>query len=150
MRRPGHLTQKSNSDRTMPKRANIEIFNDPQRIATLSTIDAEGHPNAAVFDSLRMLDDQTVIMACGANRTLANLRKNPKAVCLFTIPGDNPLLYQGGRLYLTVDSIEETGETLKQLREGVRKAAGEMAANSIRAAVTFRVTGFRPLIDRLA
>ncbi|PLX82971.1 MAG: pyridoxamine 5-phosphate oxidase [Desulfuromonas sp.] len=134
----------------MPRRAPIDIFNDPQRIATLSTIDAEGQPNAAVFDSLRMLDDQTVIMASGANRTLANLRSNPQAVCLFTIPGDTPLLYQGGRLYLTVESIQEEGDQLEQLKEGVRQAAGEMAANSIRAAVTFRVTGYRPLIDRTA
>lgn len=134
----------------MARPAPIDIFNAPGRIATLSTIDNQGHPNAAIFDSLRMVDERTVVMACGANRTLANLRLNPQAVCLFTIPGENPLLYQGGRLYLEVESIREEGDFLESLREGVRKAAGELAAASIRAAITFRVTGYRPLIDRLS
>ena len=54
-------------------------FNRQPRLGTLATSDGIGNVNNAVFSALNMIDEETVVMAIGANRSLANLKSNPKA-----------------------------------------------------------------------
>jgi len=131
----------------MERKELMELFNNPNRIGTLTTSDGEGNLNAGLFGSPRMVDEDTVVMASGENRSLANMRKHPKAVFLFFEPGSNPMDWKGARVYLEVIKIEEEGALLDHLVEQVRTAAGDQAASGIKAAVTFRIDGDRPIID---
>ena len=94
----------------MDRKELMAQFNSPARMGTLSTSDGEGNINAAVFNSLQMVDEDTVVMAIGDNRSLANMRTHPKAVFLFFEPDPNPFDWQGARTYFDVVGIEEEGE----------------------------------------
>ncbi len=124
-----------------------ELFNNPNRYGTLSTSDDKGNLNAGIFNSPQMVDENTVVMALGNNRTLANLKKHPRAVFLFFEPGPDPFTWKGARVYLLALRIESHGTLYDTMVEQVRAMAGDEAAGGIRAAVTFRIEDARSLID---
>ena len=130
----------------MDRKQVMEMFNKEVRIGALATANKNGDVNAAVFGSPRMIDEDTVIMAIGDNRSYRNLQENPKAAFIVVEPGGSPTEWKGARVYLEVDSLERYGELLDSLREKIRKVAGSKSANAIKAAVRFRVTDVRPLI----
>lgn len=125
----------------------MKMFNRETRIGALATADKNGTVNAAVFGSPRMIAEDTVIMAIGNNRTYQNLQENPKATFIVVEPGANPQEWKGVRLYLEVDAFERYGELLDSFREKIRKMAGNESAEAIQAAIRFKVTDVRPLID---
>lgn len=125
----------------------MHMFNSPDRLGTMSTSDKEGNLNAGVFNSLRMIDEQTAVMALGGNRSLRNLEKHPKAVFVFFEPDPDPLHWKGARVYMRVEKIEQEGELYDQLVRQVREAAGDQAADGIQAAITFKIEDARPIID---
>ena len=125
----------------------MHMLNSPNRLGTMSTSDKEGNLNAGVFNSLKMIDEQTAVMALGGNRSLANLEKHPKAVFIFFEPDPDPLHWKGARVYMEVDKIEKEGPLFDQLVKQVREAAGDQAADGIQAAVTFKIEDARPIID---
>jgi hypothetical protein len=125
----------------------MAFFNKQPRIGVLSTADKEGGVNAAVFGSPRMIDDDTIVMGTSANRTLQNLEQNPSAVYLIVEQGKAATDWRGLRVYLKVDRIEKEGNHLEQIRSAIAKMAGEDAAGRIVAAVVFKVTRVRPLVD---
>jgi hypothetical protein len=131
----------------MDRKELMELFNSTKRFGTLTTSDGEGNLNAGIFNSLQMVDQGTVVMASGDNRSLANMRKHPKAVFLFFEPGPDPMAWKGARVYMEVVKIEGEGALFDQMVENVRAAAGEQAASGIRAVVTFRIENARPIID---
>jgi predicted pyridoxine 5'-phosphate oxidase superfamily flavin-nucleotide-binding protein len=131
----------------MDRKKVMEMFNRKTRIGALATTDKNGDVNAAVFGSPRMIDEDTVIMAIGDNRSFRNLQENPKASFIVIEPGGAPAEWKGARLYLEVASFERYGETLDSFRENIRKIAGEKSANAIVAAIRFKITDVRPLID---
>jgi hypothetical protein len=131
----------------MDRKELMAQFNSPARMGTLSTSDGEGNLNAGVFNSLQMVDEDTVVMAIGDNRSLANMRTHPKAVFLFFEPEPNPFDWQGARVYFDVVGIEGEGDLFDRLVEFVREAAGDQAAQGIKAAITFKITDVRGLID---
>lgn len=131
----------------MDRKELMHMFNSPNRLGTMSTSDDEGNLNAGVFNSLRMIDENTAVMALGGNRSLKNLEKHPKAVFVFFEPDPDPLHYKGARVYMEVDKIEREGALLDQLVQQVREAAGDQAADGIHAAVTFKIQDTRPIID---
>jgi hypothetical protein len=94
-----------------------------------------------------MIDEQTAVMALGGNRSLDNLERHPKAVFLFFEPEADPFHWKGARVYMEVDKIEREGPLFDQLVQQVRDGGGDQAADGIRAAVTFKITDARPLID---
>lgn len=55
----------------------IELVNSPTRLGSLSTRDNQGNINSAVVGSARMVEESTLILGLGANRTLHNLRSHP-------------------------------------------------------------------------
>ena len=65
----------------------MELFNKKPRIGTLSTANKKGEVNVAVFGSPQMIDENTVIMGIGRNRTFRSLQENPKAVFIVVEPG---------------------------------------------------------------
>jgi predicted pyridoxine 5'-phosphate oxidase superfamily flavin-nucleotide-binding protein len=130
----------------MDRKQVMAMFNKETRIGALATANKSGEVNAAVFGSPRMIDEDTVIMAIGDNRSYRNLQENPKASFIVVEPGQAPATWKGVRLYLEVDSMERYGELLDSFREKIRELAGDRSANAIVAAIRFKVTEVRPLI----
>ncbi len=119
----------------------------PGHIAVLATADRAGQPNAAVFGSLRRLDEQTLALGLGDNRSLANLRQNPKATLLLCLPAPELLAWQGLRVALELELIETTGPLFDQFLAEATAQAGRLAARTLRQVTTFRINSWRPLID---
>lgn len=134
----------------MDRKQVMEMFNRKTRIGALATTKKNGDVNVAVFGSPRMIDEETVIMAIGDNRSYQYLQENPKASFIVIEPGESPMQWKGVRLYLELDSYERYGELLDSFRENIRKMAGDQSANAIVAALRFKITDVRPLIDPAA
>ena len=124
----------------------MKMFNRESRIGALATANMNGEVNAAVFGSPRMIDENTVIMAIGDNRSFQYLQENPKASFIVVEPGDSPTQWKGARLYLEMESFERYGEVLDSFRSNIRKIAGDKSANAIVAAIRFKIMDVRPLI----
>lgn len=122
-------------------------FNDPSRLGTLATADARGKVDNAVFSALRMVNENTVVLAIGDNRSYANLRQNPQAAYVFFHPDPNPFAWQGARVYLRLQAADEEGSAFERMVAMVRKMAGDRAADNVKAVLTFGIEEVRPLID---
>jgi hypothetical protein len=133
-------------EETMESRL-ISFFNEQPRIGVLSTANREGKVNAGVFASPMMLDEQTVIMGLGQNRTLQNLQENPHAAFTIVKPGETLQNRKGLRVYLKMHTCEKEGKQLDQIRSRIAAMAGETAARNVVACVIFQVTEVRPLVD---
>jgi pyridoxamine 5'-phosphate oxidase-like protein len=125
----------------------MDLFNKRPRIGTLSTASAKGEVNVAVFGSPQMIDENTVVMGIGANRSFKNLQENPRAVFIVMEPGETVTDWKGARVYLEAIAIETGGGFYEQIRENIEKAAGKAAAAMIKAAVRFKITELRPIVD---
>jgi predicted pyridoxine 5'-phosphate oxidase superfamily flavin-nucleotide-binding protein len=125
----------------------MRIFNKTPRIGTLSTVSANGEPNVAVFGSPQMIDENTVVMGIGENRSFRNLKQNPHAAFIVVEPGKTLFEWKGARVYLEAMDIETSGGFYTQVKEDIAKAAGEQAARMIHAAVRFRITEVRNIVD---
>jgi len=125
----------------------IGMFNKRPRIGTLSTANRNGDVNSAVFGSPQMIDENTVIMGIGENRSFGNLKENPKAVFTVIEPGERLMDWKGARVYLEVMDIETGGGLYDQIKENIGKLAGKEAADIIHAGIRFRITEVRPLVD---
>jgi hypothetical protein len=126
----------------------MEFFNRQPRMGTLSTADREGNVNAAVFGSPGLLDDRTMVMAIGNNRSFRNLQENPKAVFTIVQPADSFLDWKGVRVYLKMAGCHTSGDILDETRAQIAQVLGEDGAQAaVEFALTFEVTDVRPLID---
>ncbi len=124
----------------------MEMFNKKSRIGALATSNKNGDVNAAVFGSPQMINEDTIIMAIGDNRSFKYLQENPKASFIVIEPGESPANWKGVRLYLEVAEFERYGEVLDSFRENIRKVAGKKSADAITAAIRFKIVDVRPLI----
>jgi flavin reductase (DIM6/NTAB) family NADH-FMN oxidoreductase RutF len=124
-----------------------KLVNDPKRVGVIATVDREGHPNVAVFGSVNMPDEMTLVLALGDTRTSQNLLETGRAVFMSVLPDENPMNTQGCRVYLKVRSMEKEGHNLEALKAKVAKLANEQAAAMIKYAVFFDIESTRPLID---
>ena len=125
----------------------MEYFNKQPRLGTLSTANKDGHVNVAYFGSPRMVDEKTVFMGLGNNRTFANLQDNPNAAYMIMEPGESLPEWKGVRVYLAMTDCQTSGEKLDQIRAAIAEKAGEGATKMIHAAVTFEIKEIRPLAD---
>ncbi|MCF8083631.1 MAG: pyridoxamine 5'-phosphate oxidase family protein [Deltaproteobacteria bacterium] len=125
----------------------MEIFNKRPRIGSLATASARGDANVAVFGSPQMIDENTVVMGIGENRSFRNLKENPKAAFIVMEPGETVMDWKGARVYLEAVDIETGGGFFDQVKENIEKAAGKQAAQMIHAAIRFNITEVRPLVD---
>jgi hypothetical protein len=131
----------------MDRRELMTLFNKQPRIGTLSTANKLGDVNVAVFGSPRMIDENTIIMGIGENRSFRNLQRNPKAVFIVMEPGETVMDWKGAKVYLEAIDIETSGEFFEEIKHGIAKAAGQQAADMIHAAIRFRITEVRPIVD---
>lgn len=125
----------------------MEMFNKRPRIGTLSTANRKGEVNVAVFGSPQMIDENTVIMGIGRNRTFRNLQENPNAAFIVVEPGKTVTEWKGARVYLEAVDIESGGGFFEEVKAGIARAAGKEAADMIHAAIRFRVTEVRPIVE---
>jgi hypothetical protein len=92
------------------------------------------------------MEDGSVALGLGNNRSLKNLEENPLAV-LFCVT-ESPVAFNtpGYRLYLKIREIQKKGHLLNGVRKGIAEHSGEDAAKMIVAGVAFEVTEVRPLV----
>ena len=132
----------------MNRKELMEMFNKFPRIGSLSTANKEGDVDVAVFGSPRMLDENTVVMGIGDNRSFRNLERNPKAVFMVVEPGETVSDWKGARVYLEAVDMETSGKFFEEIKHGIAMAGGQAAADMIHAAIRFRITEVRPVVDR--
>lgn len=126
----------------------MDYFNKQPRLMTLSTADKAGNVNAAYFGSPRMTDTKTIVMGSGTNKTLANLKENPKACFTLMEPGPTAPEWKGVRLYAKMTECETSGKKLDDIRAAIaQKIGAESAKKMIQAALTFEIEEMRPLAD---
>ena len=125
----------------------FQIVNKPGRIGVLSTADKQGQPNSAYFGSLRLMDNGTVALGLGNNRSLKNLEENPLAVLFCITEGPVGLQTPGVRLYLKLQDIQKSGPAYEAIKAAIAEHAGADAAKMIVAAAAFEVTEVRKLVD---
>ncbi len=131
----------------MDRKELMDIFNKYPRIGALATSNKEGDVNAAVFGSPRMIDENTVVMGIGENRSFRNLQRNPKAVFIVMEPGETVMDWKGARVYLEAVDLKTEGEFFDQIKQNIAKAAGQQAADMIHAAIRFEIKDIRPIVD---
>ncbi|MDK2889595.1 MAG: hypothetical protein PWR21_226 [Methanoculleus sp.] len=125
----------------------MDYFNKQPRIGILSTANKEGKVDAAIFGSPMMVDEKTVVMGLGENRTFAYLQENPNAVYTIVESGETIMDWKGLRVYLKMKEYATSGEMLDNYRKQIAGVVGEDAASTIHASVTFEVGEVRPLVD---
>ena len=125
----------------------MAYFNKEPRLGILSTSNKAGEIDSAYFGSPRMVDEKTILVALGKNKTYANLQENPQACYLIMEPGKSIAEWKGVRIYLTMTTCETSGDNLAMMKKAVSEMAGEAAAEMMYAAATFLVTNVRPLAD---
>lgn len=130
----------------MDRKLVMEMFNKRPRIGTLSTSNKNGDVNVAVFGSPQMIDEETIVMGIGNNRSLGNLKENPKAVFIVMEPGKTTPEWKGYRIYLKADTIEIEGPLVGEMKSKIVAVAGEAAAERVRAAIRFKITEVRGIM----
>ena len=125
----------------------MEYFNKQPRIGTLSTAGKNGKVDVAYFGSPRMIDEKTVVMTVRKNQTFANLQENPNAVFMILEQASAPPGWKGVRVYVKMTEYQTSGEKLETMKKAIAQKAGEDAAKSMHAALTFEVQAIRPLMD---
>ncbi len=124
-----------------------EYFNKQPRLGCFSTSNKEGRVNVAYFGSPRMIDEKTIVMGLGKNRTFTYLMENPYGVFMIMEPGQVPTEWKGVRLYVKMALCKTEGTELDDFRAQVAKVAGEGAAKLIYALVSFEIYEIKPLAD---
>jgi hypothetical protein len=109
----------------------MEYFNKQPRLGTLSTADAKGIVDCAYFGSPRMVDEKTIVMGTGKNRSYSNLLENPHGVFLIMEPGKTVTDWKGVRIYVEMKEHETSGLKLDQIRAAIAEKVGSEAANKM-------------------
>ena len=94
-----------------------------------------------------MIDENTVVIATGKNRTFSNLQENPYMMFLIMEPGAEIMDWKGIRVYMKMKESATSGEMLDMIKGQIAKIAGEEAAKIIYATATFEIIELRPLVD---
>lgn len=130
----------------MPTRL-MDYFNKQPRIGVLSTASRSGKVDAAVFGSPQMVDEKTIVVALGENRTFEYLQENPNAVFLIVEQGETITDWKGIRVYMKMKEYSTSGEMLETYKSEITRVLGEEAADMINAVVRFEIDEVRPLVD---
>ena len=125
----------------------MEYFNKQPRLGVLSTSNKAGEVDSAYFGSPSMINESTLVVALGKNKTFANLQENPHACYMIMEPGKSIFEWKGLRIYLKMTKCETSGDNVEMMKKIISEKAGEAAGKMIYAAVTFSVSGVRPLAD---
>ena len=108
----------------------------------LSTADADGRVNAAVFARPHVLEDGTLTMIMADRLSRANLEQNPHAAYLFREDGPG---WKGKRFHLTRIRDEQDPERIRALRRRTYSPDDEARIGELHL-VTFRIDKELPLV----
>ena len=131
----------------MDRKEVMEFFNKRPRNCILCTATNQGDVNVAVYGSPRMIDKDTVVLGTGDKRSYRYLKENSKAAIIVAEPEEIKHDSKAIRVYLEVTSFDTEGDLFNEVKEGVAIRAGKQAADGLQAAIRFKVTEVRPLID---
>ena len=93
----------------------MDYFNKQPRIGFLSTSTKDGKVDSAVFGSPHMIDENSVVIATGKNRTFSNLQENPYAMFLIMEPGAEIMDWKGIWVYMKMKDSATSGEMLDMI-----------------------------------
>ena len=110
-----------------------EYFEKAEGLGVLSTADASGHVDTAIYARPHVMDDRTVAFIMADRKSHHNLRSNPHAAYLFKEEGNG---YSGLRLYLTKTDEEKNSDRMRSLTR--RKGYAEDEGSDLYL-VSFRV-----------
>ncbi|MFN2267207.1 MAG: pyridoxamine 5'-phosphate oxidase family protein [Desulfonatronovibrio sp.] len=119
-----------------------EYFDNQEGLGILSTANAHGEVNAAVYSRPHIMDDGSLAFIMNNRLSYANLKENPKAHYLFKEKGSG---YKGKRLTLTRIKEEEDSELLYELCRRCHIKDND-SEHSKRYLVYFKVDKELPLI----
>ena len=131
----------------MDRKEVMAFFNKRPRNCILCTANNQGDVNVAVYGSPRMIDEDTAVLGTGDKRSYRYLKENSKAVIIVAEPEEIKHDSKAIRVYLEVTSFDTEGDLFNEVKEGVASRAGKQAADGFQAAIRFKVTEVRPLID---
>lgn len=117
-------------------------FENHRGIGVLSTADAEGRVDAAIYSRPHIMDDGTVAVIMRDRLSHANLQSNPHAAFMFIEDGPG---YKGKRLFLTKLREEKETDLLYQLKRKERSPE-EDAERGEKFLVFFQIDKELPLI----
>lgn len=119
-----------------------EYFEKHSGTGVLSTADAGGNVDAALYSKPHFMDDGTVAFIMNDRLSHRNLQENPKAAYLFMDSGGRR---EGIRLYLVKTGEEENPYLIEKLRR--HGTSGSDAPGKKLFLVCFRIEKTRPLVD---
>ena len=119
-----------------------DYFENTRGTGVLSTADAQGRVNAAVFARPHVLEAGTLTMIMADRLTRANLEQNPHAAFLYREEGRG---WSGKRFHLTRIGEEQDPERVKELRRRTYSPGDEARIGQLHL-VTFRIDKQLPLI----
>lgn len=117
-------------------------FENHRGIGVLSTADARGQVDAAIYSRPHIMDDGTVAVIMRDRLSHANLQSNPHAAFMFIEDGPG---YKGKRLFLTKLREEKETDLLYQLKRKERSPE-EDAERGEKFLVFFQIDKELPLI----
>ena len=119
-----------------------EYFEITKGVGVLSTADAAGKVNAAIYGRPHFMDEKTVAFIAADRLTHANLESNPSAVYLFKEDGR----YEGHRLYLTKTREEKDSPLIDDIRRKKYKEVEGKYKTESKFLIYFNVDKVLPLI----
>jgi len=90
-----------------------EYFENVKGVGVLSTADAEGHVDSAIYARPHVMDDGSLAVIMRDRLSHHNLQSNPRAAYLFLESGSG---YTGKRFFLKKIKEEQDMERINQLR----------------------------------
>lgn len=120
-----------------------EYFEKTHGVGILSTADADGKVDSALYSRPHIMDDGTVAFIMLDRLTHHNLQSNPHAAYLFIEKGGAG--YRGKRFFLTKVGEEKDTERLRKLQRRVTDPEAE-AARGPKFLVFFKLDKELPLV----
>ena len=119
-----------------------DYFSKAQGLGVLTTSNAEGDVNVAIYTKPTVTDDSTLAFNMLSRLSYANIQANPKAAYMFIESREG---YKGKRLYLT--KVSEKKNVLHAQASEERHPRMSKLKELDRYMVSFRVDRIRPLVD---
>jgi len=123
-----------------------EYFEHAEGIGILSTADAEGNVDSAIYARPHVVDEDTVAFIMGDHLSHSNIESNPHAAYLFLEQGrgEGSAGYSGLRLHLTMTGEETDPKKVEAARRKERKE--ENYGGTKKFLVHFKVDQARRLV----
>ncbi len=119
-----------------------EYFKSKNGVGVLSTADAGGKVDAAIYARPHFIDEETIAFIAADRVTHGNLQSNPSAVYLFKEKDS----HEGKRLYLTKIREEKDSPLIDEIRRRKRSDEEDKYKTESKFLVCFKIDKVWPLI----